>query len=356
MRESTKTSLLHWVWNTAALLCVVCVVIAHMPSLATRLTNQELFYGDLFTLSQVDAFKTSLPLVASQNATSIAEAQVITIGDSFFATDIGAPLFADMFEQRTGMPTAHIVQQQGYYTKPSQFFASHTTPAKILVWEQVERNIVFQYMASQPSAAKDIESLIPSRIRNSAVYQEYETLRDALFTVDPVLFFVTHSHFTQPVFEALATARFFLTGDISPRTPEYSKDPLLGFYDGELTYARMPLSDADVQKIADKITTEIRAVEQEYGVKVIYLPLPSKYTVYRHLLKNQEYNQLLPPLVEQLRQRGVTVVDMLPLYQQHVQNGGGWLYYPNDTHWTKKGKRMTVEEVKEVLENRQKLQ
>lgn len=351
MKEVTKKQTLYWSWNIAALICLVIVVIAYQPTRAEELTRDDAFYGDVFKLNQVRDFKEPLSLDTTKGKSSLRNAELIAIGDSFLNAAMDSPKFPYLLEQTSGVPTWYVKQTPKYTIAPSAFFKDEKVPnAKVVLWEQVERNIVFLYLQSKPSAIRDIESAIPERIKQTSAYRSYVAAKNKVFNIEPVLFFTSHNRYTEPLFEQLATVRFKITGDISPRTPEYALDPLMGFYDAELEFAREPLTDADIEAIAGRTAAEIKKIEREQGVKVIYLPLPSKYTVYRSLIKNQEYNELLPRLIPLLKAQDVAVVDVLPLYQQRVEEGGELLYYASDTHWTGAAKTIAAQEVLEFLQ------
>lgn len=345
-----KTRILLVVWNFAALLFVTAIVLAFFPGSAAFLTREHAFYGDMFNISQVRIFKQPIALNPTTSATQLRDAEVIVIGDSFMNASLESPKFAYLLEDALERPTWYVKQNPHYMIKPSLFFEQNkkSRHADVLVWEQVERNILGNYHHDASQAEVDIEALIPARVKATSAYARYTRVRDVAFRTDPVLFLVTHARVTRPIFEQLATTRFAVTGDISPRTPEVSLDPVMGFYDVELYAARRALSDADIAVIADAIAEEIRRVEKR-GVSVVYLPLPSKYTVYRSLLKNQEYNELLPRLVPALRERGVSVVDVLPRYEQHVRDGGKLLYHCCDTHWVAPAKKIAAEEVRRAM-------
>lgn len=350
MNAHRKTNALLIVWNIAALLCVAAIVLAFFPRTAMILTREDAFYGDIFNISQVRTFKQPIALNPTKSATRLRDAEVIVIGDSFMNASLQSPKLAYLLEDALEKPTWYVQQNPHYTIAPSLFFDQNkkSRHADVLVWEQVERNIVGNYHDDASQAEVDIEALIPLRVKETLAYSRYTRVRDAALRTDPVLFLVTHARVTRPAFEQLATTRFLLTGDISPRTPEVSLDPVMGFYDVELEAARRVLSDVDIAVIADAIAEEVRHVE-ERGVSVVYLPLPSKYTVYRSLLKNQEYNELLPRLVPALRERGILVADVLPLFEQHVRDGGKLLYHCCDTHWVAPAKKIAVDEVRRVL-------
>ena len=49
---------------------------------------------------------------------------------------------------------------------------------------------------------------------------------------------------------------------------------------------------------------------------MIFMPIPSKYTIYHKLMNNDEYNNFLPLLYEGLEKRGIPVVKLYEDYNK----------------------------------------
>ncbi|HLD21840.1 MAG TPA: hypothetical protein VJB65_02975 [Patescibacteria group bacterium] len=352
MTLKQKTKIAYWVWNCCAIVAVAAVVVSHIPSVASKFTEEKEFYGDLFTLNKVSLFKQPIERKLQQGKTGLEEAKVIALGDSFFNVAYEAPKFAYGFERKTKIPTYHVARDMRYLYSPSRFFQDNpTAKPRILLWENVEREIVgYHLLRTGRGQQEGTDTCVPARLSKVPGYKAIEQACQLVFNPKPTVFLVENTSFTRPFFEQLYTKRFWLTGDISPRTPEYSVEPAMAFYDVELRQARYPLTDEDVTRIADWIQKEVETIRNTYDIETIYIPLPSKYTVYRQYAADDTYNNLLPRLIPELQRRGVRTIDALSLFEQYTKTHNELLYYPSDTHWNPTAQHIIIDEVVRILE------
>ncbi|NJK95978.1 MAG: hypothetical protein HC905_14620 [Bacteroidales bacterium] len=80
---------------------------------------------------------------------------------------------------------------------------------------------------------------------------------------------------------------------------------------------------------------------------MIFLAVPSKYTIYHKLLNNDLYNNFLPRLYKELESRKIPVVKLL----DHYQKSDELLYYPTDAHWTQAGLDIALKKTLMVIDS-----
>lgn len=355
MTPQQKTTLLRIAFNVGALIGIALIIIAAVPKFAKRVAPEREFYGDLYKLNKVKDFQVPIIRRGEPNTTMRGEAEVITIGDSFFDVTYEGPTFAVRFEKRTERKTYNVkydITKRIYTKAPHTYFEEHPTQsATILLWERVERNLVNDILDARGSVlTTELEQLIPLHIRVSRSYQEYERYRDIIFHTDPLIFLLQNSLITRRAYEILNTFRFRVTGNLSPLTPEYTRDPLMLYYGPALKTTRVELRDAEIEKLADTIAEEYTAMRETQDIEPIFLPLPSKETVYRFLLEDATYNNFLPRLTHELEARGVRVIDMLPIYEEYARAHDELLYYPTDTHWNGTAMKLLMTEIEGVMQ------
>lgn len=78
---------------------------------------------------------------------------------------------------------------------------------------------------------------------------------------------------------------------------------------------------------------------------MVFMGIPSKYTIYHTLLNNDPYNNFLPRLYKGLEERGVPCIS---LYEDYIGKKEV-LYYGTDTHWNEKGLSIAINNTVELL-------
>jgi hypothetical protein len=78
---------------------------------------------------------------------------------------------------------------------------------------------------------------------------------------------------------------------------------------------------------------------------MIFLPIPSKYTIYHKVVNDDPYNKFLPRLFAGLEERDVPYIDLYSEYIKHDEI----LYYGTDTHWNQKGVDIALVKLVEKL-------
>jgi hypothetical protein len=146
------------------------------------------------------------------------------------------------------------------------------------------------------------------------------------------------SIFTTKIYEFIATLKFDLFGYVSPNTPVYNiADKPWLFYERETTDESggfyHTYSQEEIKTYCNNIAYLKKELEEKYNLEMLFLPIPTKFTIYHNLVTDDEYNNFLPMLFAELNKRNIPYVDV---YHDYVSSDK-ILYYGTDTHWNKKG-------------------
>ncbi|HEY3964428.1 MAG TPA: hypothetical protein VGM05_07700 [Planctomycetaceae bacterium] len=98
------------------------------------------------------------------------------------------------------------------------------------------------------------------------------------------------------------------------------------------------------------------------GIELLLVPVPAKAAVYPEAISTTiaKPNGDKPPRVDEyhqefygmLKQQGVNVIDLLPLYLEHRAGAGGPLYCRTDSHWSGRGVALAAQGVFDVIKDR----
>jgi hypothetical protein len=308
-------------------------------------------YGELYYFNFIKYFKEKgLPPAKEKfqftnKQASLNEAKIITFGDSYFD-----------FSRHKQFPEriADTLNVKVYFYHgdfPLVVFAKNkfkNKEPKILLYERVERYIPYAFeKENTPYFSVDTRSKLRktfANIKDDIFYARTEELLDAL---------LKRSIFTTGIYSFISTLKFDLFKYISPLTPVYclgKERPWLFYYDqtnGEKTSFYYHHSDSEMNNICDNMADLAGKLKKEYNIRLIYLPLPAKYTLYHNVVNNDEYNNFLPRLYDGLTKRGVEFINVY----EDLKNSGDILYYGTDGHWNEKGIRITLNKTLEYFKN-----
>jgi hypothetical protein len=79
---------------------------------------------------------------------------------------------------------------------------------------------------------------------------------------------------------------------------------------------------------------------------MVFMVIPSKYTINHTLLNNDPYNNFIPRIYKGLEERGVPVIQ---IYEE-FKNSDEVLYYGTDTHWKSNGVTIALEKTVDLIE------
>lgn len=329
---------------------LVCFLAIRIPALFNALVFEKVIpeywentkYGELYNFNRIDHFKEDLPPAGikyryTDKHPSVNEADLLTFGDSFFdfarlitvPEKLGDTLGKRVFYARYDQPLNYLAEN-GYEAGDS----------KILLYETTERYIPFRF--SEPHQL----TYIPDT--RSAFRLKLAAIRDFIFLKDDEVRYsllLSRSYATAGLYAQVATLKFNAFGYIASTTPVYSlkpKTPWLFYFEevnDENTSFYYNHSNADIENYCNNIADLRVKLKQYYNLDMVFLPAPSKFTIYSTLVDTIPYNNLLPRIYSGLEKRGVPVID---LYDDFIQSADT-LYYATDTHWNEKGLQLVVD-------------
>lgn len=308
-------------------------------------------YGELYYFSMISHFREKgLPPVKekyqfSQNQSKIEEAEIFVFGDSFF--DIAREIqFPERIKEETKKKVHYV-----YNESPLEYFTrldyKNKTP-KLLIYGRVERFIPLEFEKQHEAIyIGDKRSKIRKTIagiKDKIFYKRTEELYDAL---------LKRSYFTTGIYSLIATVKFDLFKYISYLTPVYgivNKTPWLFYHDQvneEITSFYYKHTREEIENICNNIVDLDRKLMENYNIKLIFLPIPAKYTLYHSLINNDEYNNFLPRFYEELEEKDVKFIRIF----EDFLNADDILYFGTDSHWKKNGMDIAVNKIMEFLKN-----
>jgi len=338
-----KRKLLFINFLLVGLLCLEAVVVSKHPGLGRKFIRADMRrYGELYDMCKIATFKivnppVEVPQVPNHPAN---ECEVIFAGDSFFGNHVGK-----IFEKNTGIhvyniwlkdwkhpvdalreikyapnpKTRHIVVelselpiQQGYF---DVFFSRDPSPPRILFWEMNEK--IKNYLVDRQSL-------------------EY------LLSENPIV---------AKLLELRNTFRFLVFRDISSKTPVYSLNPPMLHFFRSIDGNRLHKSEEKIELLADRIAALGAELERTYGLKMIFMPIPNKYSIYgydygkyRYNSNGEKYDDFLPRLKTKLDRRGVMSVDLYAEFRDSKEP----IFEPSDNHWNTHGVTLGLKKLLEV--------
>lgn len=310
-------------------------------------------YGDLYYFNYISHFKENLPSPIrkyrfSEKHPELSEAEILVFGDSFldFSRQVTLPeRLSDSLELKVFFHRFLSPQRSNPFCVLSDYDIQAGEP-KIVIYQAVERNIPFKfdepyhdslYTEANNGSDRSIVDEIASKVFTGNTEEMYNQL-------------LKRSIFTTGLFALSSSMKFDLFGYISDQTPVYKTGnyPWLFFdkqLDDEPGSYYYKYSPEQVERYCDNIAFLAKELGEKMNMKLVFLPLPNKYTVYHTVVNNDPYNRFLPMLYAGLKKRNVACVEV---YEDYM-NADEILYYGTDTHWNKKGVDIALRELVETL-------
>jgi hypothetical protein len=357
--ETMNERLLKIIVYVAGAICLYAFIAVRVPSLFNAVLKEKIIpeywentkYGELYYFSFIHNFREKgLPPCSkkyrfTEKQPSVHDADIYIFGDSYFD-------FSRMktFPERLG----DTLGMRAFYERmdrPLHYFAEHgfeNSKEKILLYESAER-----YIPTRFSAPHQTGLTVDSR---SWFRQKAAAVRDVIFQPNTdVLYgtFLSRNILTTDIFSFNATLKFNVFGYITKMTPKYylgGGTPWLFYYDqlneepGSFYYHH---SNDEINTYCDNIADLSEKLYKEYKLKMVFMSVPSKYTICHTLLNDDPYNNFLPRIYEGLEERGIPVIH---LYED-FKNSDKVLYYGTDTHWRAEGVSMALHNTLELFKN-----
>lgn len=268
----------------------------------------------------------------SEEHPTLEEADIYIFGDSFmdftrmttFPERLKDSLNLNTFYARNDLPLRHF-SEEGFENGGKR---------RILIYESAERYVYFRFSEPHrlewPQDSRSLLRKTASATRDMIFLDNTETLYQNL---------ISRSYLSTAFFSSLKTFKFNTFNYITELTPVYSLDhetPWLFYYDQlneepSSFYYRHTQEEIDLY--CDNIADLAEKLDEHYNMEMVFMAIPSKYTIYHKLVNNDEYNNFIPRLYEGLEKRGIPVI---PVYED-FRDSEDVLYYGTDTHWTDEG-------------------
>jgi hypothetical protein len=266
-------------------------------------------------------------------------------------------LFGDSFFDFTRLKTfpeelGDTLNQRTFYARmdrPLQYLAEReyaSDKEKTIIFESAER-----YIPTRFTELHQVELKVDPR---SPLRKKMADVRDYIFVENTESIYQTllkRSYLTTGLFSMSATLKFDVFNYISDFTPVYSLEqevPWLFYYDqmndepGSFYY---DYSQEEIDNYCDNIADLASKLSEHYNLKMVFMGIPSKYTINHRLLNDDLYNQFLPRIHEGLAERGIPYI---PLYREY-NDSDDILYFGTDTHWNEKGQKIALKKTVETL-------
>ena len=292
--------------------------------------------GDLYRLCGVDRFREPIRAQASCRNTPLRQAEILTLGDSFFNSALDSDLFANVLAEKSGH-AVHNLPADGFFEPFSyplaylEHIGYRPDRRRILILEAVERSSLERtssFNARAGSSSNRLDGLAFKVLKNSDV--EY---------------FFKNNLVTRPAISWLKNLRFDWFGIVDGAIGAYTLNPDMLFYRRDLDFAAQPKPDSVLDGAADRVAQLSATLRTRYGLDLLLVIIPDKYSVYREQAgADDPYDRYIPRLVERLRKRGVHSVDLYTAYLISLRAGKEPLYYMSDSHYTPLGKSILVDE------------
>lgn len=103
-----------------------------------------------------------------------------------------------------------------------------------------------------------------------------------------------------------------------------------------------------IQNVVDTIV-EYQKVLESRGIRLFFLPVPNKESIYYRFLKNKNRPVYLEKIVKGLEAQGIQTIDLQRVFEKISGPKDDFLYYTDDTHWNARGVRVAVDAMLPVL-------
>lgn len=334
------------------ILCFLSVVIALFLLIGAKskkigykfLTHDKgglISYGDLYALSGLSDFKFPIPVVNFTSTTTLDEADIITLGDSFFQAKFESKSVPDLLADNLKLK---VFDSHEILGNPLVYLTEHNYQKgkpKIVIVETVERYAAKRMVSYNEKIITDKKSEIKQKINDSA----YE-----IFDQTNVNYFFKYNIFLNPIWLWLNNFEFKTLGITNHNITRYSTNPPMLFYSEEVDF------DTD-QHLYDHPEVYIQnlknlkdTLKKKYNLDMIYVIIPNKYTIYNYLDKNGSYNNFLPKIQSEFSKNNIDYIDLYSIYNQYLKTANAKpLYYPNETHFTAVAKEILVDELSKKI-------
>jgi hypothetical protein len=297
--------------------------------------------GDQYRMCELDRFREEIPVTKPSATAPLEQADILTLGDSFFNSSLASDLFANELASKGGLKvhnlqSATFFEPQSYPLSYLEHIGYQGSRRRIMILESVERTVLDRgdtYNAAGASSNNGLNAFAFKILKNNDV--EY---------------FFKNNVLVHPLGRWLKNFRFKYLNIVDRSIGSYSVDPDMLFYQRDIEFGAMKKTDAMLDSTADSIARLSATLKQRYNIDLIYLVIPNKYSVYHEFVPDgYKYDGFIPRLSRKLTDRGVPNIDVYALYSHGNKLGMPPLYFSSDTHYTAYGKSLLVNSCLEML-------
>lgn len=335
---------LKFIYATIMLFAVFIVIGGKFPAFGRMFVAEEAVgyaIGDQYRMCELERFREEIPVMKPLATTPLEEADILTLGDSFFNTSLASDLFANELARKGGLKVHHL--QSATFFEPQSYPLSYLESIgyrkgrrRILILESVERSVLDRsntYNAAGASSSNVLNALAFKVLKNNDV--EY---------------FFKNNVIVHPLGRWLKNFRFTYLNIVDRSIGSYSMQPDMLFYQRDIEFSRMKKTDAMLDSAVDSIARLSSTLKERYDMDLVYLVIPNKYSVYHSFVNDgYSYDGFVPRLSRKLTARGVKNIDGYAQYSSCNKPGMPLLYFSSDTHYTAYGKSLLVNACAEML-------
>ncbi|GEM_PF-2686649 len=352
-------------WFILFVICLWIVVGAHFKPFGRkffypRVKNGNQIMTGLHNQIKVDFYKEYCPYITNRYKTSLDEADIIAHGDSFFNSYLGDLYFGDQLQNATGKKVytadtreadpLKLLKENNYPKKETvrllllesgeEFSFDKASKVKAEEYHFIPRNFwekLTNAMQWRTEAANTWlrENLITLNKRNQNI---------KIFFEDNILFY--------PLAKCIANFQFEYLDELSSVIGAYSREPKMIFHKDSVGFDRREKTEKEIDELVAYVSRVSEELKEKYNIQLIYILIPTKYTIYHDLVDDHyTYDDFIPRIYQLLEKRGVKVIDIYTAYKKYRETDDSqMLYYAADSHWTPFGKKMFVQEVVKTID------
>jgi hypothetical protein len=325
-----------------------------------RFLNIGKYYkGDLFDMTRLWRFEEEIVPNwdgYENEGLDIKDAEIITMGDSFFEANYETPPVAYQLQQLTGKNVYNVDRKDFKAAGDNPLVYLDTInyqkgKAKYLVLEVVERYALDTSTRYQYTNYKDFAKFSGLVLQSDTKAKTEYTRGIKSFIDTPNLqYFFYNNRLVAPIYEIGKNFRFEVLGEIDKRTPIYTDNPSMLFYYEDVDFNKTNTEKKYVDMMAFNISLLGKTLKEKYDLELIYVIMPTKYTIYgKYHPDFKGYNGFIPSVLDSLQKLNVNTFDTYSLYTTALDINKDLLYYSGDTHFTPRGKKLIVNEIIRLL-------
>ncbi len=341
-KANYPAQLLRWI----LLICAITVFASSKFSWKHLLGNElsDISYGDITDQAAMSLVHTKIPLLPKyQYQTWLQTSDIIFFWDSFFESTLDSFQFADEVALNSDITTHHIpvdnLMREVNFNPILYLQAINYTGSdqKIMVLESVERYAL--------DIATHYDKLIYEKKSVSSFDKLHERSNKPLLNTSRIRYFFTKNKILWPFIQWKTNYLYEFLWEIPSSIWVIDETSWMMFHHEQFSFLQREKNDAYLDEIAKKIAWIQEQLVQQFNITLQYMIIPNKISIYPELAW-VDYDNFIPRFENILRKNGVNYISAYnKLQKSKLNERKAWLYFKNDTHFTRIGKEIIVREV-----------